>query len=839
MKKYTPMIRQYLEIKQEHKDALVFYRLGDFYEMFFDDAVLAAKELDLVLTSRNPKAENQIPMCGVPHHAASSYILRLTQKGYKVAIVEQLEDPADAVGIVKRGVVKVVTPGTVMDELNEDSESIFLAAITDFAYGFGVALIEMASGKIIVSEVDHDKTLLVEKLLSYNTKEIVVDSSISDKTLQIIKNIPYVSISKEEIIDLKAYQHLYKNVDNHNLLITIKLMLSYLNRTQMKMLNHLREIEVEDREKYLKMDYASILNLELVESIKISNNQKSLWDFLNKTKTSMGGRLLKTWITKPLVDYNQILKRQSMIEVIKNDFILRDNLKEKLIQVYDLERLSAKFAYGNANAIDAIRLKSSLKVAPEIFQDLKGYSEFQELIKIDPLKTLYQLIDEAIVDKPPTSLREGNLFKEGFNKKLDQARLIQREGQNWILELEAQEREKTGINNLKIGYNRVFGYYFEVTKANRDRIKEEDGYVRKQTLTNSERFITEELKAKEEEILNADEKSRQLEYSLFLELVKEIVKYMPKLLLLAQTISNIDVLFALGIVASNSGYVKPTISKDRDFEIIAGRHPILDQIMVDKKYIANDLTLSDKDLWIITGPNMGGKSTFMRQVTLIVILAQIGSFVPADKAIIPIFDQLFTRIGASDDILSGQSTFMVEMFEANNALQNATANSLIIFDEIGRGTSTYDGMSLAKAMIEYIATNIKAKTLFSTHYHELVQLANNFDNIENYHVEVYEKDGDVTFLYKMVPGQTDRSYGINVAKLAGLPDSIIERSSEILKELESKQIVNSQQKVIIEKEVAPKYLKNIEVMLKNVNINELTPLASLQFLDDLKKKLKK
>lgn len=839
MKKHTPMIRQYLKIKEEHKDALIFYRLGDFYELFFDDAVLAAKELDLVLTARHAKAENQVPMCGVPHHAASSYILRLTQKGYKVAIVEQLEDPADAVGIVKRGVVKIVTPGTVMDELTENSESIFLAAVTDFGYGYGIALIEMASGHITVNQVDHDQTLLVEKLLSYNTKEIIIDDSVNIKTIKLLNKIPNITLSTEEVIKLKGYDHLYKHIKNHNLLETIKLMLSYLNRTQMKMLNHLRKIEVEDKEAYLKMDYASIVNLELVESIKISNNQKSLWDFLNKTKTSMGARLLKTWITKPLVNRDEILKRQAMIGVIKDNFILRENLKDNLNKIYDLERLSAKFAYGNANAVDTIRLKSSLEVIPSIFNDLEEYKEFSELINVDSLQSLYKLIEQAIVEKPPTSLREGKIFKEGYNMELDQARLIQREGQNWILELESKERDKTGINNLKVGYNRVFGYFFEVTKANMHKIKEEDGYVRKQTLTNVERFITDELKEKEDEILNADEKSRQLEYSLFLQLVEEVIAYMPQLLILAQTISNIDVLYALGEIATNSGYVKPEINNDLGFEIIDGRHPILDKLMTDKRYVANSLTLNDKDLWVITGPNMGGKSTFMRQVTLIVILAQMGSYVPAKSAIIPIFDQLFTRIGASDDILSGQSTFMVEMFEANNALQNATKNSLIIFDEIGRGTSTYDGMSLAKAMIEFIATNIKAKTLFSTHYHELVQLAENFDNIENYHVEVYEKDGDVTFLYKMIPGQADRSYGINVAKLAGLPESIIDRSNEILSELESKRVVNSNQKIIMEKEVTPKHLKSVENLLLSLDINKLTPLAALQFLDDLKNKIDK
>ncbi len=838
MKQYTPMIRQYLNIKAKHPDALIFYRLGDFYELFFEDAHVASKALDLVLTARNGGAKDKIPMCGVPHHAASNYILRLTQKGFKVAIVEQLENPADAVGIVKRGVVKIVTPGTVMDELNEDSESIYLAAVTDHKYGYGVAICEMASGKIIVSHIDHDKTLLVEKLLSYNTKEIVVSEDFDEKVIKVLNNIPNVIISNETNETLKGYEHLYRKISNHNLIETSKLMLNYLNMTQMKMLNHLREIEVENDKSYLKMDYASILNLELVESIKISNNQKSLWDFLNKTKTSMGARLLKTWITKPLVDELQILKRQAMISVVKEDFILRENLKDNLSKIYDLERLSAKFAYGNASAVDAARLQRSLLVIPSIINDLNNYKEFEDLCNIDILSDLQDLLEKAIIEKPPTSIRDGNIFNDGFSSELDKMRLIQREGQNWILALEAKEREKTGINNLKVGYNRVFGYFFEVTKANMHKIREEDGYVRKQTLTNVERFISDELKEKEDEILNADERSRNLEFSLFLKIIDEVVKYMPQLLLLAQTISNIDVIYSLGEIATLSGYCKPSISSNRKFEIIEGRHPILDTLMSDNKYVSNSLNLNEKDLWLITGPNMGGKSTFMRQVTLIVILAQMGSYVPAQRATIPIFDQLFTRIGASDDILSGQSTFMVEMFEANNALQNATENSLIIFDEIGRGTSTYDGMSLAKAMIEYIATNIKAKTLFSTHYHELVQLAHNFDNIANYHVEVFEEDGNVTFLYKMIAGQADRSYGINVAKLAGLPASIIKRSKEILEELESKRVVTTTQKVVLEKAVTPKYLKEVENLLLNVDINDLTPIAALQFLDDLKNKLK-
>lgn len=837
MKKYTPMIRQYLQIKEENKDALLFYRLGDFYELFFEDAKLASKELDLVLTGRNAGVKEKIPMCGVPHHAASNYILRLSQKGYKIAIVEQLEDPSQAKGIVERGVVKIVTPGTIMDELNENSESIFLAAINSYSYGYSLAVCEMASGRIITTSVEKNESKLLEKLLTYNVKEVVVKEKTDEKLIKVLENMNDITLSYEEVDEPKGYKHIYDHLENTNLINAVKLLLSYLNRTQLKMLKHLRDVEVEKEKDFLKMDYSSILNLELVESIKISNNQKSLWDFLNKTKTSMGARLLKEWIIKPLVDRDQIINRQEKISKIKDDFLLKDSLKNYLSEIYDLERLSAKFAYGNANAKDAIKLKTSLENVPKITEELSQYKEFKDICEIDPLSNLFRLIDEAIVEEPPTSLREGGLFKDNFSKELDDIREVQREGQNWILELEAKERKNTGVNNLKVGYNRVFGYFFEVTKANMHKIKEEDGYIRKQTLTNVERFITDELKAKEDEILNADERSKSLEYSLFLKLVEEIVTYMPKLLLMANMLAKVDVLYALSTIASNVGYIKPKISKDRTFEIEDGRHPILDVLMKENKYVSNSLSLSEEDLWIITGPNMGGKSTFMRQVTLIVILAQMGSYVPAKAAEIPVFDQLFTRIGASDDILSGQSTFMVEMFEANNALQNATENSLIIFDEIGRGTSTYDGMSLAKAMIEYIATNIKAKTLFSTHYHELVQLADNFENISNYHVDVFEKDGKVTFLYKMIKGQADKSYGINVAKLANLPESIIKRSYEVLEELESKSVVNTQQTIIKEKAVIPNWLKEINSLIKETDINQMTPIEALQFLNDIKKKI--
>ena len=840
MKKYTPMMRQYLDIKKDYEDALLFYRLGDFYELFFSDAEIAAEELNLVLTARS-SGEEKIPMCGVPHHASSSYIYRLTQKGHKVAIVEQLENPEDAEGIVKRGVIKVVTPGTIMDELSDNSESIYLGAVVDYGYGFSVALTEMASGKVIVYNVDHDVETLIASLLSYNTREIVVFEDLSmgvKRELSFLNDVLLSDVSESIVLD--NYSYLYEHVDNTNLVSVIELLLTYLNDTQMKTLHHLREIEVISDAGHMKIDYNSISNLELVESLRSGNVKNSLWDFLDHTETSMGKRLLRSYIVKPLVDKESILRRQDQITDLKNDYILFDDLGENLKQIYDLERLNAKLAYGNANPLDLLRLKKSLVVVPQILEDLSKYPNFNNIINVDPLGHLEDLIERAILEDAKAVVRDGNIFKTGFNEKLDEARSVQEHGQEWILQLEAEEREKTGISNLKVGYNRVFGYFIEVSKGNVSKLPDDGTYIRKQTLTNSERYVTEALKMKEEEILNADEIAKTMEFNLFNDLVKEISAHSKSILALSDVIAEIDVLYSLAAVAKLKGYVLPEISDDRTFVIEGGRHPILENIMRDHDYVANNLDMTHEDIWVITGPNMGGKSTFMRQSVLIVIMAQMGSYVPATEAIIPVFDQVFTRIGASDDILSGKSTFMVEMAEANDALSNATENSLIIFDEIGRGTSTYDGMALAKSMIEYIAMNIKAKTLFSTHYHELVTLADHFDNVSNYHLLVHEEDDEITLKYQVVPGVSNRSYGINVAKLAGLPDNVILRASTILEGLEKEQKIAEDGHEIIYKEVEviPQGLKNVKNILDAIDVNDLTPIKALQLLDDLVSKIK-
>ncbi|NLY62713.1 MAG: DNA mismatch repair protein MutS [Erysipelothrix sp.] len=838
MKTHTPMIRQYLDIKKDHEDALLFYRLGDFYELFFDDAKVAAEELGLVLTARG-KSADAIPMCGVPHHASASYIYRLAQKGYRIAIVEQLEDPAEAEGIVKRGVVKIVTPGTIMDELSDNSEAIYMASVYDFAYGYSVAIVEMASGKVITFTLDHDDEKLISSLLNYNIKEIVL---ITDTNAALKRELSFVSdILVSEIAgvsDTKAYSHLFEHLDNKYLVAAVEILLSYLSETQLKLLNHLRKVEEIRNDGYLKIDYNSIANLELVESLRGGSVKNSLLDFLDHSKTSMGKRTLRSYITRPLINRADILKRQAQITDLRNDYILYDDLEESLKAIYDLERLNAKISYGNANPLDLIRIQKSLNAVPKLLANLIGLSNFSDLIDIDPLTDLAGLIESAISEDAKVNIREGNIFKDGYNSDLDHARSIQKHGQNWIVQLEADEREKTGISTLKVGYNRVFGYFIEVSKANIDKIKDEFNYVRKQTLTNSERYVTEELKSKEEEILNADEIAKALEYSLYNDLINQIATYSSKILALSDVIGQIDFLFSLATVARFKGYSLPEISSDRSFVINDGRHPILETIMRDKDYVANKLDMSNEDIWVITGPNMGGKSTFMRQSVLIVIMAQMGSYIPATFAKIPIFDQIFTRIGASDDILSGKSTFMVEMAEANDALSNATENSLIIFDEIGRGTSTYDGMALAKSMIEYIALNIKAKTLFSTHYHELVSLAERFENVSNYHLLVKEEAGEISLQYQVVPGVSNKSYGINVAKLAGLPNNVLLRASEILDGLEASEVVHSGAEVIYKDvEVIPNNLNRISSILSKTNLNEITPMMAMQLLDDLLKEL--
>ena len=836
---YTPMMKHYLELKEQHEDAIIFYRLGDFYEMFFEDAKTASSELDLVLTGRNAGVEERVPMCGIPHHAAKGYIQRLIQKGYKVAIVEQLEDPALAKGLVKRDVIKIVTPGTIMDEVSDEKTTVYIASLHDFKFGLAVILCEMTTGELRAQLIDKHVMAIQKVLLGNNVREIVIQEKFDKKIVKMIEEMQTITVSYHNDNALKEeYRHLLNGIEDDRVETAFGVLTNYLDETQKRNMAHLNAVEMVYENDFLQMDFSTKQNLELTSSLRSNSRSQTLWSFLDKCRSSMGSRLLKKWIEYPLVDTAMINRRLNAVEYLNDNFITKDELREHLGFVYDMERLSARVAYGSANPRDILRLIKTLEHTPQIFELFHDCSAYEEFQSIDPCRELYDMIEGAIIDNPPLTLKDGGVFVEGYNEELDQVREIGKNGKNWILELENKERERTGVKSLKIGYNRVFGYYIEVTKTNLDSIKDEFGYVRKQTLTNAERFITQELKDKEDAIVHAQERSIRLEAELFNHLLNQIKVYLPKLHDLSHALATIDALYALAEISSENGYTRPQFHTGHSIHMKEARHPILDRMMKTTRYVSNDLEMGeDNDILMITGPNMGGKSTYMRQTVLLVIMAQIGCFVPAKKAEMPIFDQIFTRIGASDDIMSGQSTFMVEMSEANNALQNATANSLILFDEIGRGTSTYDGMALAQAMIEYIMRNIKAKTLFSTHYHELTEMAEKNAGIRNVHVDVHEEDDKVTFLYRVLDGKADKSYGINVARLAHLPSSVLERAKQILDnlELQPNMVKEVKPPLVIEKE-NPQHMQIIN-QVKQVDVNKMTPMEAMQFLYELKEKM--
>ncbi|MBR2544895.1 MAG: DNA mismatch repair protein MutS [Erysipelotrichaceae bacterium] len=832
---YTPMMTHYLEIKKAYPDTLVFYRLGDFYEMFFDDAKTASHELDLVLTGRNAGAEERVPMCGVPYHAVKSYIQRLIVKGYKVAIVEQLEDPANKEGIiVKRDVIRVVTPGTAIDEIMDEKANNYLAAICDYDYGYALAVTEITTGESKLLNISHDYDVLKQTILANDIREVVVPGNFRNMSL---KNFVTVSVCEEDSL-LPDYKHLYEDVEDVHLLNAIGRLLNYLEATQKRGMQYIDRFTLEDNRKYLLMDYSTMQNLELVDASRTNSKAITLWSFLDKCRSAAGSRQLKKWIQKPLRDVDKINQRLDLIAYLKKHYIEREELKEHLSQLYDLERLIARVSYGNANGRDILRLQKSLDAVPRIMALVRKsgiYSEFDELDLCDGLR---EKLQNCIVDEPPVSTHQGGIFKDGYDPQLDELRKAQREGQNWIVELERTEKERTGIKTLKVGYNKVFGYYIEVSKGMVSQVKEEWGYQRKQTLTTGERYITRRLKEKEDAILHAEERAIRLESELFDQLINDIKGYLTSLQKLAIALAVIDANFALSEISSNNGYIRPSFNEERILDIKEGRHPILEKVG-SLQYVPNDVKMDDKHpVQIITGPNMGGKSTYMRQAALLVIMAQLGCFVPAKKASMPIFDAIYTRIGSTDDILAGQSTFMVEMIEANNALKNATRDSLIIFDEIGRGTSTYDGMALAQSMLEYIDVTIGAKTLFSTHYHELTSLENSMNGIKNKHVDVYEEDDKITFLYKVKDGKANKSYGIHVASLAKLPEGVIERANELLKVFEESKKHRNDQTQIVMIEKVPKQLEEIDELLRQADPNNMTPLEALQFVDMLKKKQK-
>ncbi|WP_163135715.1 DNA mismatch repair protein MutS [Bacillus subtilis] len=854
---YTPMIQQYLKIKAEHQDAFLFFRLGDFYEMFFEDAKKASQELEITLTSRDGGAAEKIPMCGVPYHSASAYIEQLIKKGYKVAICEQTEDPKAAKGVVKREVVQLITPGTVMDGKGiHESENNFIASVSACSNGYGLALSDLTTGENLAVVIERLEDVISE-IYSVGAREIVVSGSLDADTVAQLRERCGATISIE---DGETDEHvtIIEHLNNEDITKTFLRLYTYLKRTQKRSLDHLQPVQVYELEEAMKIDLYSKRNLELTETIRSKNKKGSLLWLLDETKTAMGGRLLKQWIDRPLIRVNQIEERQEMVETLMSHFFEREDLRERLKEVYDLERLAGRVAFGNVNARDLIQLKESLKQVPGIKQlvaSLAHDKAKERAERIDPCGDVLELLEEALYENPPLSVKEGNLIKDGYNQKLDEYRDASRNGKDWIARLEQQEREYTGIRSLKVGFNKVFGYYIEVTKANL-HLLEEGRYERKQTLTNAERYITPELKEKEALILEAENNICELEYELFTELREKVKQYIPRLQQLAKQMSELDALQCFATISENRHYTKPEFSKD-EVEVIEGRHPVVEKVMDSQEYVPNNCMMGDnRQMLLITGPNMSGKSTYMRQIALISIMAQIGCFVPAKKAVLPIFDQIFTRIGAADDLISGQSTFMVEMLEAKNAIVNATKNSLILFDEIGRGTSTYDGMALAQAIIEYVHDHIGAKTLFSTHYHELTVLEDKLPQLKNVHVRAEEYNGTVVFLHQIKEGAADKSYGIHVAQLAELPGDLIARAQDILKELEhsgNKPEVPVQKPQVKEEPAqlsffdeaekpaeTPKLSKKEKQVIdafKSLNILDMTPLEAMNEMYKLQKKL--
>ena len=871
MAEFSPMMQRYLETKEQYKDCILFYRLGDFYEMFFDDAIIAARELEITLTGKDCGQEERAPMAGVPHHAAEMYISRLIAKGYKVAICEQLEDPKTAKGIVKRGVIKVVTPGTIIDSnMLEERKNNYIMSIYKTGIYFGISVCDISTGEFYSAEIKDQQNfpLLLDELARYNPSELVINSMMADCQEEISKIKErfdcYITRFQDKFFDSKidtlnlrfnivdTSNRTIENLKDKTLAIPpINALLAYIEQTQMTTLDHLNKITIYQISKYMSLDINARRNLEITEKMRDKSKKGTLLWVLDKTSTSMGGRMLRRWLNDPLIDTLEINNRLNAVKILKNDMILRGDITENLKKVYDIERLAGKMAYGNANARDMITLKNSLEKLPDLKQVLSNIKEsimLEEIYQnIDELKDIHDLIEKAIVDDPPMTIKDGGIIKIGYDEEIDKLKTATTEGKNWIVNLEAEEREKTGIKNLKVGFNKVFGYFIEVTKSYLLQVP--DRYIRKQTLTNAERYITEDLKSLENQILGAEEKVVNLEYNAFIEIREEIAKNIKRLQSTAMAVSELDVLTSFAQVAEDLNYCMPQVDNSGIIDIKAGRHPVIEKMLGAGSFVDND-TYLDKDenrLSIITGPNMAGKSTYMRQVALITLMAQVGSFVPASEANIGVVDKIFTRVGASDDLSMGQSTFMVEMMEVATILKEATSNSLVILDEIGRGTSTYDGLSIAWAVAEYIADKEKcgAKTLFATHYHELTELENQSDGIKNYSIAVKEKGEDIIFLRKIVRGGTDESYGIHVARLAGVPKVVTQKANEFLRNIEKKNVLTGKK---AEKEDKKKVegqfdmynykLAEIAHELDKVNLNELTPIDALNTLVKIKEKMK-
>ena len=834
--KLSPMMKHYVELKDKYEDTIILYRLGDFYEMFFEDAEEVAHALELTLTGKSAGLDEKVPMCGIPHHAAEVYIDKLIKKGYKVAICEQLEDPKTAKGIVKRDIVEVISSGTVINtnSLNE-KENNYIGCLYDFSYGFVLTYSDITTGEVYSEILTNNTDDVIYKILSLDIKELIVNELINKVLLSKIRSLKIPVTIQNELLNDK-YQNIYQNISDARIVNSIKLLLYYLDVLQKRNLSHFQEVVIKEKEQYLEMDIHTKRNLELTECLRTKERTYSLLWLLDNTKTAMGSRKLKYFIENPLLDINKINKRYDIVSKLLEEFILAEELRNDLYEVYDLERLCGKLSFGSANGKDLLQLKASLKVLPSIKEKLEKIGFYE---KITTMSDLYDLLEKSIYEEPPNTIKEGYLIKDGYSSELDELKDLSRGGKDFISRFETEERERTGIKGLKVGFNKVFGYYIEISKSYLNMVTDDMGYIRKQTLANCERFINPILKEKEDLILSSEDRIINLEYNLFIEIRDKCKEYIPELQRTAKVISEIDVLSSFALVSEKYNYIRPVITTGNEIKVLNSRHPVVERVLKGEEYVPNDIVMDNNtDILLITGPNMAGKSTYMRQLGIIAIMAQIGCFVPAEEATLPIFDKIFTRIGASDDLVSGESTFMVEMMEASRAIKYATRNSLILFDELGRGTATFDGMSLAQAILEYVANKIKCKTLFSTHYHELTDMEKNIPNLKNKHVSAVEENGNITFLHKVKDGSVDKSYGINVAKLAGLPDEVIDRASGILNIYENKE---KKTDTIIQTTLPLNFdekKSEVEEEVKNIDILNITPIEAINILSKLKEKVK-
>ena len=838
--KLSPMMAQYIEIKDKYKDELVFYRLGDFYEMFFDDALIASRELELTLTGRVAGLDEKVPMCGVPHANVKTYIERLVNKGYRVAICEQLEDPRYTKGMVKRGIVDVISKGTIADnDLLNDKDSSYIASILFFSDSILMTVLDISTGYLATITLENSEEILVNEILELNLKEVIFVDNLNTSLISLLKNTYNieVTISSEFLWD--KYKELFDIIPNARVKSGVAHLFYYLDVRQLKDLSHITKINYLKKNDYLEMDIHSIRNLELVETLRLKERTYSLLWLLDKCKTAMGSRKLKNWMLNPLKNKEKIIDRYEKVEKLNNEFIIKDELKNYLYEVYDIERLSGKVINGSLNARDLLQLKNSIKVLPMIKKKIEDLGFNYD---INTHEKLCELLDSAIVDNPPISVKEGYMIKEGYSSELDELRNIRSGGKDFVASFEAKVKEETGIKNLKVGFNKVFGYFIEIPNGSKNLVKDEYHWERRQTLTNCERYISPALKEKESMILNAEENIIDLEYKLFCSIKSLVKEEVPLLNATADALSEIDALVSLSVCSEEYNLVRPNITDEHVIDIKNGRHPVV-EVVSKSEYVPNDCLLSNGiNTLLITGPNMSGKSTYMRQMAIIVIMAQMGSFVPCESATLPIIDKIFTRIGASDDLVSGESTFMVEMKEARNAICNATKNSLILFDELGRGTATYDGMSLAQAILEYISDNIGAFTLFSTHYHELTRLDKKYKNIKNVHVSAVENGNEITFLHKVKNGAVDKSYGIHVARLAKMPEELLNKAEEILNEYESNsKKKNPEEKIQLAMDFEPNVKKDdiIKETIEKIDVLNTTPIEALNVLFDLKQKIKK